>query len=164
MMRGARAILLAALAAAVPAGACRRTLETPDASTGIFVWDAAVRDAIVVADGPAPDAAIDRVVTFGVPRADPDAGICLPDQTTSLVCFGSDPAPYGKYLQPFDGGPGPGTCPTTRDFNFAGGESCGYVGCGPLLGSAVPDLPDAGAAVGDAGMGCCFVVAFVCGV
>jgi hypothetical protein len=164
MMRGARAILLVAVVAAGPAAACRRTLETPDASNGIFVWDAAVSDGGLASDGPAPDAAIERFVTFGVPQADPDAGVCVPDRNSSLVCFGSDPTPYEMFLKPGDGGPAPGACPTSRDFNFPRGETCGYTGCGPLLDSAVPDLPDAGAAVGDAGTACCFLVAVICGV
>jgi len=44
------------------------------------------------------------------------------------------------------------------------GESCGYVSCGPLLPSAVAEMRDGGAIVGDAGTACCFLVARVCGV
>jgi len=107
----------------------------------------------------------------GIPKADPDAGPCsslgsnpLLGSTLGVICFGSDPAPYQLYLTPADGGVSPGQCPTMSDFFWAGGESCGYTACGPLLGSAVAELPDAGAIIGDAGPSCCFLVARICGV
>lgn len=106
-----------------------------------------------------------------IPKADPDAGTCsslgsnpLLGSTLGVICFGSDPAPYQLYLTPADGGVAPGQCPTMSDFFWAGGESCGYTACGPLLGSAVAELPDAGAIIGDAGPSCCFLVARICGV
>ena len=160
-------VLLVAAVAAVCASACRRSLESQDASTTVVVSDASARDAIFAPDGIAWDAGIDLVLPVGVPKADPDAGTCLPrpGEGTSLVCFGSDPAPYQRFLVPGDGGVVPGQCPSMSDFMpFRGGESCGYVSCGPLLGSAVSELLDAGTVGGDAGTDCCYLVALVCGV
>ena len=179
-MRGLGSVLLLAVAV-VGASACRGSLEVPDASTTVIVSDASTRDVIAALDASARDAIIaldgfaldlgsDRLVPVGIPKADPDAGTCVPGTSglaisQGLVCFGSDPAPYQLYLEPRDGGVAPGQCPSTRDFKpFTGGESCGYVSCGPLLGSAVTDLLDGGAVEGDAGTDCCYFVAYVCGV
>lgn len=119
-------------------------------------------------EGPAVDAIlrIDVSLPDGIPKADPDGGTCSQPsgERIGVVCFGSDPAPYQQYLTPADGGVAPGQCPTTRDFVPVRGESCGYPACGPLLGSAISDLPDASAVVGDAGTDCCFLVARLCGV
>ena len=118
-------------------------------------------------EGPALDAVIriDVRVPDGIPKADPDGGTCAPlGESRCVVCFGSDPAPYRQYLTPADGGVAPGQCPTLGDFVPVRGESCGYIACGPLLGSAISDLPDASAVVGDAGTDCCFLVARLCGV
>jgi hypothetical protein len=119
-------------------------------------------------EGPVVDAdvQIDAAPPDGIPQADPDAGICstLPGEGMVIVCFGADPAPYDQYLTPADGGVVRRQCPTTADFISARGESCGYIACGPLLGSAVSGLPDASAIEGDAGADCCFAVARVCGV
>lgn len=167
-------VLLLAAVVAVGASACHGSLEVPDASTTVIVSDASTRDVIA-----AQDAARDTIFALDgfaldlgmpVPKADPDAGTCVPRTSglaisQGLVCFGSDPAPYQLYLEPRDGGVAPGQCPSTRDFKpFTGGESCGYVSCGPLLGSAVTDLLDGGTPEGDAGTDCCYFVAFVCGV
>jgi len=174
-MRGLDSVLLLAVAA-VGASACHGSLEGPDASTIVLVSDASAHDAIVALDA-ARDAivaldgfALDLGTPVGVPKADPDAGTCVPRTgglaiSQGLVCFGSDPAPYQRFLVPVDGGVAPGQCPSTRDFMpFTGGESCGYVSCGPLLGSAVTDLLDGGTVEGDAGTDCCYFVAYVCGV
>jgi hypothetical protein len=160
-------------AVAVFAGAgCRRSLESgADASGTVMPADAGVTDRsfvsdvpLMVLDGALLEVAFDRFLPDGVPQADPDAGACTqpPGEFPTIVCFGSDPAPYQQYLEPGDGGPAPGQCPTRRDFMRVGGEICGYTSCGPLLGSAVP--ADAGATAGDAGTDCCFWVARLCGV
>ena len=119
-------------------------------------------------EGPAIDAEarIDLSLPPGIPKADPDGGTCSqhPGESLGVVCFGSDPSPYQQYLKPVDGGAASGSCPAMSDFIPVRGESCGYVSCGPLLGSAVAEMPDAGAIVGDAGIACCFLVARVCGV
>ncbi len=168
-MRGAVPVLFLAVAA-MGASACRRVLEVPDASTPVIALDASARDAIVVLDGFGLDLGSDRLVPAGVPKADPDAGTCGPLTgglviSQSLVCFGSDPAPYQQFLTPRDGGVAPGQCPSMGDFiPYRGGESCGYVTCGPLLGSAVTDLLDGGTVGGDAGTDCCYFIAQVCGV
>lgn len=166
-------IVVGAVAAAVFAGAgCRRSLESvPDASGTVTPADGGVSDRIVVSDvplivfdGPLLEVAFDRFLPDGIPKADPDGGACTPPsgEFPTIVCFGSDPAPYQQYLEPVDGGPAPGQCPARRDFMRVGGEICGYASCGPLLGSAVP--ADAGATAGDAGTDCCFWVALLCGV
>jgi hypothetical protein len=166
-MRAGRGGSIIALVVAVFTGAgCRRSLETvPDASGTVMPTDAAVSDRIFVPDLPALEVfAFDRFLPDGIPQADPDAGACTPPSGDfpTIVCFGSDPAPYQQYLEPVDGGPALGQCPTRRDFMRVGGEICGYTSCGPLLGSAVP--ADAGATAGDAGSDCCFWVAYLCGV
>ncbi len=119
-------------------------------------------------EGPAVDAdlRIDLSLPDGIPKADPDGGTCSPPPGDSMgvVCFGSDPAPYQRYLTPADGGVAPGQCPTMRDFVPVRGENCGYLACGPLLGSAISDMPDASAVVRDTGTDCCFLVARLCGV
>jgi hypothetical protein len=171
-MRTGRATLIVAVIVAIMAmvstGGCRRSLEGGiDASGHVVPTDALVRDAspaeVITID---TGIAFDRFLPEGIPKADPDAGECLPPygEDPAIVCFGSDPLPYQKYLQPVDGGPAPGQCPTARDFNSPGGERCGWVSCGPLLGSAVPDPADAAATAGDAGTDCCFYVARACGV
>ena len=146
----------------------RSTTRIPSrASTIVLVSDASARDAIAVPDAIVLDLGRERLVPVGVPKADPDAGTCVPRTdgfVSSIVCFGSDPTPYQLYLQPGDGGVVPGQCPGMRDFMHSGGESCGYVGCGPLLGSAVSDLMDGGTAGADAGTDCCYFVTLVCGV
>jgi hypothetical protein len=87
------------------------------------------------------------------------AGVCdLSAYNPVLVCFGSDPAAYQKYLLPDAGG---GICPATKGFLSSSGEgSCGYAACGPLPNSAVP--ADAGLDGGS--ISCCFWVVRVCGV
>jgi hypothetical protein len=119
-------------------------------------------------EGPAVDAGlpIDAFLPEGIPKADPDGGTCsgLPGEAMGVICFGADPAPYEQYLTPAEGGVVRGQCPTTADFMPANGERCGYIACGPLLGSAVSGLPDASAVEGDAGADCCFLVARLCGV
>jgi hypothetical protein len=79
----------------------------------------------------------------------------------ALVCFGSDPTDYAKYLVQ-DAGVAPGACPAAGNFIPAtGGEgSCGYLACGPLSSGEVP--PDAG--VDSSSSGCCFWVLQICGV
>jgi hypothetical protein len=102
-----------------------------------------------------------------IPLAPPSQGVCdrYFGASPGLVCFGSDPAPYQKYLIQRDGGPTPGQCPTSLDFVRVTGEgSCGMSGCGPLLPSAVDGLAGAAAQTADAGNACCFWVIRVCGV
>jgi hypothetical protein len=100
-----------------------------------------------------------------IPAAN-SSGECRRSQWDSpgLVCFGSDPGPYQKYL-PRDAGVTIRQCPTERDFPAAVGEgSCAFIACGPLVPSAVSGLSDAGAQVSSAGSSCCFWLNHVCGV
>ncbi|HEV3190646.1 MAG TPA: hypothetical protein VGY54_09135 [Polyangiaceae bacterium] len=81
-----------------------------------------------------------------------------------LVCFGSDPAPYQKYL-PSDAGIAVGRCPMERDFPRNVGEgSCAFLACGPLVPSIVFGLRDAGSQTSPAGASCCFWLNHICGV
>jgi hypothetical protein len=93
------------------------------------------------------------------------AGSCICG--VPLVCFGSDPTVYEKYLNPRDGGYSAGYCPTTDDFHHACGEgSLCYYGCGPLSPADIAAAQDAG--VGPATDGgpdaCCFWVFGIAGV
>jgi hypothetical protein len=94
------------------------------------------------------------------------SGACMrnPSDSPGLVCFGSDPAPYEKYLSG-DAGVAVGRCPAERDFPHVNGEgSCVFLGCGPLAPTAVSGLRDAGAQTASAGSSCCFWVNHICGV
>ncbi len=172
--RGAVVFIFVVIVAAVPTGGCSRNLASRDAAPAGVDTDAGSDTALESsADHQQEGFAIDAIPRIdllslpdAIPKADPDAGTCTPypGESMGVVCFGADPAPYQQYLTPADGGPAPGQCPAMRDFIPVQGEGCGYVSCGPLLGSAVADLPDAGAAAGDAGTGCCFIVTRVCGV
>jgi hypothetical protein len=174
-MPGVGTSRIAALAVAVLAGACdsnaqpARDAAQPVADAGADVdvsADSGIDAQVDVTLDP-PDVPWDLGPADGIPRADEDGGACsrsVPAVRQQVICFGSDPAPYEEYLTPDAGAAGPGRCPTMSDFPSFFGESCGYVGCGPLLGSAVSQLPDAGAIIGDAGTSCCFLVALECGV
>lgn len=159
-------VAVVAAACALHASGCRRSLESGvDASGTVLPRDASIAiptDASPIDGLPG----FDRFLAENIPKADPDAGECHPPggEFPAIVCFGSDPLPYQQYLRPVDGGSAPMRCPTMRDFDGPGGERCGWVSCGPLLGSAVPDPADASATAGDAGTDCCFYVARVCGV
>ncbi len=94
------------------------------------------------------------------------SGVCRRSlwDSPGLVCFGSDPAPYQKYL-PSDAGVAAGRCPTERDFpRIAGEGGCAFIGCGPLAPTVISGLGDAGAQTASAGSSCCFWVNHVCGV
>jgi hypothetical protein len=171
LMRGPVVFAFVAMVAAVLPGGCSRNLATRDAAQASFNTDGG-SDTSRESSADHPPFAIDAILPIdlslpdAIPTADPDAGTCSPSpgKTLGLVCFGADPAPYQQYLLPVDGGPTPGHCPVERDFIPVRGESCGYISCGPLLGSAVADLADAGAAAaGDAGTDCCFIVVRICG-
>jgi hypothetical protein len=84
-----------------------------------------------------------------------------------LVCFGSDPTVYEKYLNPRDGGYPTGFCPTSAEFRRGCGEgSLCYYGCGPLSAAELSVAHDAGVrAVTDGGEdSCCFWVLGIPGV
>jgi hypothetical protein len=84
-----------------------------------------------------------------------------------LVCFGSDPTVYEKYLNPRDGGYSLGYCPTSTDFHQGCGEgSICYFGCGPLAPSEISAALDAGVrSTTDGGPDrCCFWVLGIPGV
>jgi hypothetical protein len=84
--------------------------------------------------------------------------------TPGLVCFGTDPYPYQKYLLPSDAGIAPGECPTPDNFPPPPGEdSCGNYACGPLLPSAAEGLQQEGdASVEGSTDACCFLIYFAC--
>jgi hypothetical protein len=167
----AKVVVLSVLRAALVAtwvGACSRNLDASDVRPRGTATDAH-SDTTVVSDVPRiilppPPLIVDA--GGGIPKAEPDAGTCRPPagEFPHIQCFGADPAPYEQYLQPIDGGWTPGQCPRTGDFMRIGGERCGWLACGPLLGAAVSELPDAGEIAGDAGAECCFYVARLCGV
>jgi hypothetical protein len=84
-----------------------------------------------------------------------------------LVCFGSDPTIYDKYLDPRDGGFPAGYCPTTTDFRRGCSEgSICYSVCGPLSSTELSAAYDAGvqAAMDSGAASCCFWVLGVAGV
>ena len=84
-----------------------------------------------------------------------------------LVCFGSDPTVYEKYLNPRDGGYSAGYCPTTADFRKGCGEgSVCFYGCGPLSPAEISAARGAGvrAVTDGGGDSCCFWVLGIPGV
>ncbi len=93
-----------------------------------------------------------------------DGGVCYRSyEGSTLVCFGSDPAPYQTYLA-LDAGVAPGECPSLVDFPPPPGDDyCAYIGCGPLLPSAAAELQQQGnvTTVGG-GTECCFLVLYFC--
>ena len=79
-----------------------------------------------------------------------------------LVCFGSDPAPYQKYL-PSDAGVG--RCPMEGYFPHVIGEgNCVFRACGPLVPLVAAGLDDGGAQTSSTGSSCCFWLVHECGV
>jgi|SRR5215471_11040553 len=93
------------------------------------------------------------------------SGICVCG--LPLVCFGTDPTIYARYLAPRDGAPTVGQCPTPDDFNHqcAEGSVC-YYACGPLSATEIRDVDDAGIQpTSDAGApSCCFWVFGIAGL
>lgn len=84
-----------------------------------------------------------------------------------LVCFGSDPTIYQKYLNPRDGGYPADYCPTTAEFHHGCGEgSVCFYGCGPLTSVEISAANDAGVRTASDGGpdSCCFWVLGIPGV
>jgi hypothetical protein len=84
-----------------------------------------------------------------------------------LVCFGSDPTVYEKYLNPRDGGYSAGYCPTTSELRKGCGEgSLCFYGCGPLSPAEIGAAQDAGvrAATDAVFDSCCFWLLGIPGV
>jgi hypothetical protein len=170
MGRGLLRVVLAALPAGIVAcGGSAGASADASAKDDVHSGDAGVSVAEADTDAPslglAPDTSDVGSAPIIIPAAGGDAGCVVSTNGYPLdvVCFGSDPGPYSKYLVP-DAGMTAGQCPTTRDFLPVRGEgSCGYLACGPLLPSAVETF-DAGAplAVDDGGWMCCFVVVQAC--
>ena len=167
---GRFAMLVAAGAAL--AGGCVRTAARTHDDGGRDVGpagDLARADAKADLALIAPDTLADGIARAdSFPRQDPDAAACpvLPDDFPGVVCFGSDPVVYQFYLQPVDGGWPIGACPAPTDFvPWPGGETCGYVPCGPLAPDSVRAFENADAGTDAAtNPACCFWVRHVCGV